>query len=153
MSAENELIIKEIVGSIRQLYRSVYLDSSKMSRGFGLTGPQSGVLRTLSRHGPLSSVELSRKLFMTPSNMTGIIDRLEKKELANRIRKQGDRRVTLISLSEKGAELSKSLPDPIEKKLISGLGDLDTGKVRALREAMNQILNLIDAVEIEDEEI
>ena len=83
MSSENEIIIKEIVSSIRRLYRAVYLDSSKVSRRFGLTGSQSGVLRTLFRNGPLSSADLSRNLFMTPSNITGIIDRLEKKGLVS----------------------------------------------------------------------
>jgi len=77
MSAENELIIKEIVDAIRRLYRAVYLDSAKMSRQFGLTGSQSGVLRNLVAHGPLSSAALSRRLYVTPSNITGVIDRLE----------------------------------------------------------------------------
>lgn len=79
MITENELLIKEIVCAIRRLVRAVYLDTEKMSRRFGLTGPQSGVLRTLSEHGPLSSADLSRKLYVTPANITGIIDRLEKK--------------------------------------------------------------------------
>ena len=153
MSPENEVVIRDIVGSIRQLYRAVYIGSSKISRRFGLTAPQSGVLRTLSRHGPLSSAELSRKLYVTPSNMTGIIDRLEKKGLVKRIGKPGDRRVTLISLSGEGVELSKVVPDPIERKLISGLGDLDPGEVRTLQEGMNMIIDMIDAEKIGDDAI
>ena len=150
MSAENELIIKEIVDAIRRLYRAVYLDSSKMSRQFGLTGAQSGVLRNLFAHGALSSADLSRKLYVTPSNITGVIDRLERKGLVERIKKKGDRRVALITLTEKGDELSKSLPDPIEKKLISELVDLEPEHVQLLSMAMNQIINLIDTKEIED---
>ena len=148
MNTENEILIKEIVGSIRQLYRTVYLDSSKTSRRHDLTGPQSGLLRTLAQHGPLSSADLSRKLFVTPSNLTGIVDRLEKKGHVKRIRKEGDRRIALITLSEQGSELSRFLPDPIENKLISGLADLDTEKVRSLSQSLNQILNLIDADQV-----
>jgi len=150
MSVVNEVIIKEIVDAIRRLYRAVYLDASKMSRQFGLTGSQSGVLRNLVAHGPLSSAELSRKLYVTPSNITGVIDRLEKKELVERIRKEGDRRVALITLTEKGNELSKSLPDPIEKKLISELIDLELEHVQLLSMAMNQIINLIATKGVED---
>ena len=150
MSVENELIIKEIVDAIRRLYRAVYLDSVKMSRQFGLTGSQSGVLRNLAAHGPLSSAALSRRLYVTPSNITGVIDRLERKGLVERIRKEGDRRIALITLTEKGDELSKSLPDPIEKKLISELGDLEPEHVELLSMAMNQILNLMDARGVED---
>ena len=150
MSAENEVIIKEIVYAIRRLYRAVYLDASKMSRQFGLTGAQSGVLRNLFAHGALSSADLSRKLYVTPSNITGVIDRLEKKGLVERIRKVGDRRVALITLTEKGNELSKSLPDPIEKKLISELIDLELEHVQLLSMAMNQIINLIATKGVED---
>ena len=149
MSAENELIIKEIVDAIRRLYRAVYLDSAKMSRQFGLTGSQSGVLRNLVAHGPLSSAALSRRLYVTPSNITGVIDRLERKGLVERVRKEGDRRIALITLTEKGDELSKSLPDPIEKKLISELGDLEMEHVQLLSMAMNQVLNLIDTKGVE----
>ncbi len=144
MDAQKEKIIHDIVNTIRRLYRAVYLESSKMSRQFGLTAPQSGVLRTLAKNGPLSSAELSRKLHVTPSNITGVIDRLEKKGVVKRVRQETDRRLSLITLEKKGAELSRKLPDPIENKLIAGLADLDIEKVNALGEAMDQIHAILD---------
>ncbi len=151
MYAENELLIKEIVGAIRKFVRAVSLDAFKMSKEYGLTGPQSTLLRTLVKEGPLSSASLSRRLYVTPSNITGIIDRLEKKGLVERIRKDRDRRIVLINLTESGAELSNSLPDPIEKKLIYELADLKPEHVRILALVMNQILNLIDAKGVDEE--
>lgn len=150
MIPENERVIKDIVWAIRRLVRAVYLDTSQMSRQHGLTGSQSMVLRSLVHNGPLSSADLSRKLFVTPSNITGVIDRLEKKGLVERMRKEGDRRVSLITLTETGAELSKSLPDPIEKRFISQLADLEPEHVQILGVAMNQILNLMDTKGIEE---
>lgn len=149
MKPENEVTINEIVGAIRRLVRAVYLDSAKMSKQFDLTGPQSSVLRTLINTGPISSAELSRKLYVTPANITGIIDRLEKKGLVERIRKQGDRRIALITLTESGANLSRTLPDPIEAKLISELADLESGHVQMLGLAIKQLLKLIDVKGIE----
>jgi DNA-binding MarR family transcriptional regulator len=151
MYAENELLIKEIVGAIRKLVRAVSFDAFQMSKQYGLTGPQSSVLRTLMKEGQLSSASLSRRLYVTPSNITGIIDRLEKKGLVERIKKQGDRRVALITLTKSGSELSNSLPDPIEKKLIYELADLEPEHVRILSLVMNQILNLIDAKGVDEE--
>jgi MarR family transcriptional regulator, organic hydroperoxide resistance regulator len=150
MYAENEQLIQEIVGAIRKFVRAVSLDAFKMSRQYGLTGPQSSVLRTLVQYGPLSSAALSRRLYVTPSNVTGIIDRLEKKGLVERVKKEGDRRVALIMLTETGTELSNKLPDPIEKRLIYGLADLESEHVRILSLVMNQILNLIDAKEVDE---
>ncbi len=61
-----------------------------------------------------------------------------------RIRKEGDRRVALISLTDAGARLSKTLPDPIEKRFIAELADLEPEQVQILATAMNQVLDLID---------
>jgi hypothetical protein len=52
MYSENELLIKEIVGAIRKFVRAVSLDAFKISKKYGLTGPQSTLLRTLIKEGP-----------------------------------------------------------------------------------------------------
>jgi DNA-binding MarR family transcriptional regulator len=140
----NEYVIKDIVEAIRRLVRAEYLDSQKMSKQYGLTAPQSLVLRLLIKKGALSSADLSRQMYVTPSNITGIIDRLEKKGLVERIRQQGDRRVALITLTQSGHELGKTIPDPIEKKIVNQLADLEPENLQILAMAMNQILNLID---------
>lgn len=141
---DNAEEIKKIVGSIRRFYRVVQNDGSKESKRFGLTISQSNVLRTLYHAGPLSSVGLSRHLYVTASNMTGLVDRLEKKKLVARVRKEGDRRVMLIILTPSGLELAQVLPDPLESKLISGLGHMPVDQVRQLNEAMEKILSLIN---------
>jgi DNA-binding MarR family transcriptional regulator len=151
MNPENESVVKDIVDSIRKLVRAVYLDSQKMSKQFGLTGQQSVVLRLLMNNGSMSSADLSRLMYVTPSNMTGIVDRLEKKGLIERMRKEGDRRVTLIILTDTGKKLGVGIPDPIEKKFINQLADLELEHVQLLAMAMNQILNLIDAEDMEAE--
>jgi DNA-binding MarR family transcriptional regulator len=151
MNPQNESVIQDLVWSIRRLIRAVYLDSQKISKRYGLTEPQSAVVRNLYNNGPMSSADISRNLFVTPSNITGIIDRLEKKQLVERIKKEGDRRVALITLTDSGKELSRTLPDPIMKKFIAELADLEPEHVQLLGMAMNQILNLIDTEEVEEE--
>ena len=146
MVAKNEALINEIVTSIRKLRRSVY----HASKQFGLTETQSDVLRALLVYGAMSSAELSRTLYVTPANITGVIDRLENKGLVERIRQQTDRRVSLVMLTETGKNLSKQLPDPIEKKLISGLVSLGQEHVQTLGEAMNRIISLISAEKMEE---
>lgn len=148
MSSGNEAVIEQLVGNLRRLVKAVYLDSSKISRQYGLTSAQSAVLRILFKKGSLSSAEMSRRLYVTPSNITGIIDRLEKKGLVERVRQASDRRVALIQLTPGGAELSRKIPDPIEKKLITQLSGLKKDQVRSLAVAMDQIVNLIDTPDV-----
>ena len=47
--------------------------------------------------------------------------------------------------------LSSELPDPIEKKLIKELANLEPGHIRILALSINQILNLIDAKGVDRE--
>lgn len=150
MAQNTEDVIKEIVESIRRLVRAENLDSQKMSKHYGLTGPQSLVLRLLVKKGSLSSADLSRQMYVTPSNITGIIDRLEKKGLVERNRKPDDRRIALITLTPAGQDKAKTVPDPIEKRFVNQLTDLEAEHLQILAMAMNQILNLIDTKEVED---
>lgn len=144
MEKEKAKTIRDLVDSIRLLVRAVHTDTVKFSKEFGLTGPQSMVLRKLVDGGDMSSADLSRKLYVTPSNITGIIDRLERKELVQRVRKIEDRRVVLIALTDKGRETAANLPDPIETILISRLHDMATDRVVEMADCLNEVLELID---------
>jgi DNA-binding MarR family transcriptional regulator len=144
MNAKNELIIKEIALLVRRLVKVISYDSQKVSRQFGLTGPQSVVLGNLLNNGAMSSADLSRIAYVTPSNITGIIDRLENKGLVERVRLKDDRRVALITLTQSGRELSETLPDPIEERFISRIDNMDTEHIKVLGEAINQLLDMAE---------
>jgi DNA-binding MarR family transcriptional regulator len=144
MIQENEQVIKGTVAALRRLLRAVYIDNAKMSRHYGVTGAQGSVLRSLRDSGPASSAQLSRTLYVKPSTMTGMIDRLEKKGLVVRTPKIGDRRVSIIKLTPEGEELSRQLPDPLELKLVSSLSGLDTGHVKQVSAIVDELLAMIE---------
>ncbi|MFW6129221.1 MAG: MarR family winged helix-turn-helix transcriptional regulator [Candidatus Aminicenantaceae bacterium] len=136
--------IKSIVWALRKIVSLIYHDSRNMVKKYGITGPQSLVIKSLySSEHPLSSATLSRNLNVTPSNITGIIDRLEEKELVKRTRHQLDRRTTLIELTEKGTEYGKILPDLIEEKLARELKNLKQKKISDIQSALNYIIQTI----------
>jgi DNA-binding MarR family transcriptional regulator len=139
-------IIKDIVWAIRRIVSLCYLDSKTMIKRFGITGPQSAVLKCLLESQEIRSVViLSRLLNVTPSNITGIIDRLEEKGLVKRIRKQDDRRTVLIELTPKGLDFGQQLPDLIEEKLIKGLSDLNATEIYGIYMAFYKVIEIIGA--------
>jgi DNA-binding MarR family transcriptional regulator len=143
----NESEIQTIVDAVRRLYRVVYHDTLQANRSHGLTSTQSAAMRILFKCGPLSSADLSRKLQVTPSNITGVIDRLEKKRLVVRVPDLADRRIALITLTKAGQTLGENLPDPIENKLAARLGQLGPEEIREYRLCIGRVLDLIDAPE------
>ena len=77
-------------------------------------------------------------------------DRLEQKELIRRVKKQGDRRISLIELTDKGMQLSRLVPDPIEEKLVAGLKDLGPTEAYGIYTSIKKIVDLIEAKNVKD---
>lgn len=57
----------------------------------------------------LSQIDLSRRLIMHRSNVTGLVDRLEKRGLAQRREVAGDRRAYRVVLTGAGAKLLEAI--------------------------------------------
>lgn len=130
--------------------RAVYIDSKRMVKNFGLSNPQCLVLKAIDTNGPSSLAELSRHLKVSSANMTGLVDRLEKKGLVKRCRKEGDRRITIVQLTKTGEPLSRSVPDPIEEKLISGLEEVSLSRLKKITKAFHEVVTLLDASDVAD---
>ena len=60
-------------------------------------------LRTLARHGTMRLSELSDRLQIAPRTATEVVDALQARDLVRRRADPGDRRATLIEVTEHGA--------------------------------------------------
>jgi DNA-binding MarR family transcriptional regulator len=75
-----------------------------------LTMPLSDALWQLDPAlGPMSRRELAERLRCDPSNVTYLVDRLERRRLVSRARAGGDRRVTALALTSAGIEVRDRL--------------------------------------------
>ncbi len=68
----------------------------------------------------LSQHEISKYLLVTTSNITRMLDKIEKDGYIERCAKKGDRRVNLIRITKKGSDLLDYVW-PYYKKLVDGL--------------------------------
>ena len=84
-----------------------------IARKLGLTPPGLGALRLLDE--PRTMGEIAAFLHCDPSNVTGIVDNLEEKGLAERSPSPEDRRVKLIELTAAGRRTRTRLIREIEK--------------------------------------
>ena len=60
-------------------------------------------LRTLTRHGTMRLSELSDRLQIAPRTATEVVDALQARELVRRRGDPGDRRATLVEVTDHGA--------------------------------------------------
>lgn len=84
----------------------------QLFREYGLTQPQYNVLRILYGEGDrLPSLEIASRMITVVPAITGLIDKLEKKELVKRERSEEDRRVWYVKLTKKGEKLIDEMRD------------------------------------------
>ena len=119
-----------------------------MSQEFDLAPQQMIALRMLGA-GPRKMSELAQALFCDNSNVTGIVDRLEERELVRREAAEGDRRVKLLVLTKEGErmriELTKRMAEPPPP--IASLSDKDQ---RALRDILKRAVEGVTDAEAAD---
>jgi MarR family 2-MHQ and catechol resistance regulon transcriptional repressor len=74
-----------------------------------LTISQFGVLEALYHLGPQAQIMLGEKILKSNSNMTTVIDNLEKRQLVHRERAKDDRRKIIVHLTDAGLNLIKDI--------------------------------------------
>ena len=137
--------VSKIMQALRRIFRAIHDYSREVSDQFGITAPQLWALKTISQNGSLSQGELSEKMYLHPSTITGLVDRLEKKGYAERDRKQKDRRVVKVRLTPKGKALVKKAPNPIQGKMIYGLRDLNKRELNTIYGSVQKLVTLMEA--------
>lgn len=137
---------KRIAALIRRMISRVYISSKAMKKHYGLTGPQALVLRTLLGQGSVSVAALADIMYVTPSNLTGILDRLEARGLLERVRSAHDRRVTFLRLTGEGVKLGETVPDPIEARVAAGLARFTQEEVESIRDSLERLVGFMEEI-------
>jgi MarR family transcriptional regulator, organic hydroperoxide resistance regulator len=137
--------ISETIQSLRRIFKAIQDYSQKVSQEFGITGPQLWALKTISANGSLALGELSRKMYLHPSTVTGVVDRLEKKGYVIRDREQEDRRVIQVQLTAKGKELGRKAPNPVQGKMIYGLRKMKPAELKIIHDSVEKLVEITEA--------
>jgi DNA-binding MarR family transcriptional regulator len=125
--------------SIQQIHNIVNRIVSKKLAQWGLSVPKYGIIRQLYDHDTLPLSKLSRLIFRGNSNMTTLVDRMERDGIVQRVGHENDRRVKVLRLTEKGRvlapkvikeyrsflhEMMSCIPRSEQRKLVDSLSRL-----------------------------
>ncbi len=99
---------------------------------YGLSPRQFWALQHLDEHQGRSMVDLSRALLTDKSNVTAIVDRLERASLARRTPAAHDRRVFLITLTPEGRRLRDYVAREHEARIRELIGVVNDGHLQTL---------------------
>ncbi len=138
-----------ILQSLRQMIRAIEIHSRKLTQTCQITGPQLSCLLALREHGELTTTTLANTLYLSPSTVVGIVDRLEEKGLVSRRRSNQDRRQVQIAITAAGRELTSSTPSPLQETLVESLRALPESEQIAITQALEKVVDLMQARKID----
>lgn len=123
--------------------------AEKLLKPYDMTIEQLYPLKILATEPGLSQRQIGEQCSKTPSNLTRILDRLEKKELIERRRAPHDRRTTQIFLTFRGKTLVNEVTgilDGFSQQIIQGINTADQ---QIIKSSLDKIVRNIDALESE----
>ena len=99
---------------------------NKLMESFNITGAQYNVLRILKGVYPEGHArcEIATRMVERASDITRIIDRLEKQDLVQRDRTSEDRRMSITKITKKGIELLEKINPFLTKEHLESTKEL-----------------------------
>ncbi|HQL37609.1 MAG TPA: MarR family transcriptional regulator [Bacillota bacterium] len=106
---------------------------------YDVTPVQYGVLKCLWSHDCQNPSQIAGSLFLDASTITGILDRMENKDMIKRIADPKDKRSIKVVLTERGRLLEEPVTKVIEEENKKVLHALNEEEREKLAEYLNRI--------------
>ncbi|WP_326697344.1 MarR family transcriptional regulator [Streptomyces sp. NBC_01754] len=130
------LDVIELIGDVVARYHEEY---DRAAATHALTGAQARVLALLSLE-PMPMRKVAHRLKCEPSNVTGIVDRLELRGLVERRPDPADRRVKLAAATAEGVRTARRLRDALDFAR-EPLAELTKAERGLLRDLLRRVLD------------
>jgi len=108
----------------------------------GLTDAQFNVLMLLSEHSDgrrLNQTELGRMLLVNRSNITGLVDRMERDGLVSRRPDPDDRRINWIEMTDRGREVLSTAHEAYYRRIEDVMSGLPAEDCRTLCRLLEEV--------------
>ena len=105
LSEREEDTVVDIFRNIMRARHLMYTKASDVAESAGLHAAELNVVDILGKFGPISMGRLSHETFISPSNTTNTVKKLEQAGLVIRRRSDNSDRVVTVSLTSKGRAL------------------------------------------------
>jgi len=139
---------KEIIYAIRRLMQAGEHYTKELNKIYNVSAAQINCLLALHENGPLPLSQIAKYVMVNSSTVTGVIDRLEKKDLVKRLRVSKDRRVITVELTKSGKMLAENAPSPIQQKIIDGLNQLPPGDIDEIALTLKRLTDMLDVQDL-----
>ena len=139
----------QVMAALRRIIRAIDLHSRNLVQRFGLTGPQLVVLKELVGTPRRSVSELAAAVNLSQATVTGILDRLERKEMIIRVRDSKDRRRVMVSPTAEARQALAGAPPLLQEHFTKQFSALPDWQQTQILSSLQRIVALMEATEVE----
>ncbi|MFM4805113.1 MarR family winged helix-turn-helix transcriptional regulator [Aeromonas bivalvium] len=139
----------EVLIALRQIIRAIDMHSKRLIKEAGLTAPQLLLLKGINELGQISMRQLANHTNMSQATATTIMDRLESRQLVERVRSQTDKRKVHATLTEQGRQLLSNAPTPLQDHFIQRFQALEGWEQTLLLSSLQRISHMMNASNID----
>lgn len=132
-----------VLNSFRCLVKSLRLADRAGLREHGLGASQLYVLHELARDSPLSINDLAERTATDQSTVSVVVAKLIAKGYVAGERAETDARRLDLTLTARGHRLVRTLPPPIQHRIIEGVQKLPRARASALAESLRAICDVL----------
>ncbi|MEF9931619.1 MAG: MarR family transcriptional regulator [Bacteroidales bacterium] len=147
MELETGLEIKDFISLINGRVSATinrHLNRKFKGAGLGITTEQWSVLTCLWEKDKQTQQYICNHTFKDRASITRLIDILEKNGMVIRVSDPGDRRINLVHLTEKGAELEEEANTIIKDSIELATKDVDKKEFMILTSVFKTIIRNIE---------
>ncbi len=138
-----ENISMQIMMRLRQIIQEMSRHSKQLQEKYNITLPQLICLKEVADHGPIAIGALTQIVFINNSTVTGIIDRLEKRKLVQRVRISQDRRQVHVEITRAGLKFLEDAPTPIHHRFMEKLEQMESKDVSMLLWGLELLVDML----------
>ena len=139
----------QVIVALRRITRAIDLHSRELMQQVGLTAPQLAALQAIGRLQPITAGALAKSIHLSQATLTGILNRLETRDLVSRARSVSDRRTVVVELTEEGRAILENAPSLLQDRFRRELLKLEEWEQTQMLATLQRIAAMMDAEEID----
>jgi DNA-binding MarR family transcriptional regulator len=141
--------IEEVLVALRRVIRATDLHSKRLVKTASVTGPQLLLLQIVANKGDMTISELARDMSLSQATVTTILDRLQKRELIERVRSETDKRKVYPRVTHHGRKILSSAPTALQDNFVRKFRHLDEWEQSMIIASLQRIAEMMDAKNID----
>jgi DNA-binding MarR family transcriptional regulator len=140
---KQENTVYEIITNLKKVQQATKQKMHNHFKCMDLTAPQGMLIMIIVGHGDMKISEISKKMGLSNSTVSGIIDRLEVSGYVIRERSEEDRRIVHVKITKTMKEKLKLNDDIISQIMSDALTEATDQELETVRSGLNILNNLL----------